>query len=818
MFAWRLLLREFKTGDVLTLLIALVLSVATVTGIGLFVDRLQQSFEVQSANLLGADRSVRRDEPIPQKWIEEAKLAGLETAQTASFSSMVFGGDGLQLAQVTAVAENYPLRGEFLVDDALFGVGKAVKEAPKAGKIWLSSRLASLLDVKLGDSVRVGEAPLTVTRFLVRDPGSATSAFSIAPRAIINRSDLASTQVIIPGARVRYAFLYAGDAEALEQFDAALSSTLGEGERIRTPIERGERIGNTVNRAESFLLLAGTLAVVMSGVAMALASARYVKRHLTQFAVMKTMGATPKRLVRIMVFQVSMITLLGIMLGSGLGLLIQGLIADLLSSLMNSSLPSPSLNKLWLGAATAIISVLAFCAPLLARLVNVPPLRVLQPNAGLQVSSTSLFVFGLVGMYGLMVIYAGGWRLPSIVMIGLAVVTGLVFLVGWGLFAISRKLSKQSTTGWQLGLAALHRRLVSNLFQLLVFTLIIMLSLVLVGVQSNLIQDWQAQVPENTPNHYLFNVQETQLEGIRNYTQENKITASDWFPMVRGRVIEINGEAVDVLFPDRRNEPEIVERELNLTWADQIGEGSTLIDGDFSAAGVSIEQEAAIEANVGLGDELTINVGGIDYTLPITSIRTVDWQSMQPNFYLILPQSVLSDYQANYVSSVFLDDTSAAGFYRFMANYPTVSMLNIGELLKQVQDIIAQLANALKIVLTFILGAGALVLIASVRSTLDERLEEGALLRTLGATKKIVRQALLIEFGALGLFAGLIGAAGAELALVGLQHFVFEMEVTFHPLLWVVGPLAGWWIVTIIGVFASRAVLKVPPIRLLRSI
>ncbi|SBS31709.1 FtsX-like permease family protein [Marinomonas aquimarina] len=818
MFAWRLLIREFKTGDVLTLLLALVLSVATVTGIGLFVDRLQQSFEVQSANLLGADRSVRRDDPIPQDWLQQAQNTGLETAQTASFSSMVFGGDGLQLAQVTAVSNNYPLRGEFITDQQLFGAGQATNQAPERGEIWLSSRLASLLSVELGQSVRVGEAPLTVTQFLVRDPGSATSAFSIAPRAIMNAQDLPATQVIIPGARVRYAFLYAGDAERLARFDQALTPQLGEGERIRTPIERGERIGNTVNRAESFLLLAGTLAVVMSGVAMALASARYVKRHLTQFAVMKTMGATPKRLVRLMVFQVTLITLLGIVLGSGLGLLIQSLIADLLASLMSSRLPEPSLSKLWLGAATAVISILAFCAPLLARLVNVPPLRVLQPNAGLQVSSSSLFTFGLVGMYGLMVIYAGGWRLPSTVMFGLAVVTGLVFLVGWGLFAVSRRLSKQSTTGWQVGLAALHRRLVSNLFQLLVFTLIIMLSLVLVGVQSNLIRDWQAQIPEDTPNHYLFNVQERQVDSIQAYTMDNQIVSSDWFPMVRGRVIAINGEDAEVLFPDRRNEPEIVERELNLTWADDIGSGSTVIEGDFSAEGVSIEQEAAIEAGVAIGDELTISIGGLDYTLPITSIRTVDWQSMQPNFYLILPQSVLSDYQANYVSSVFLKEDNAAQFYRFMANYPTVSMLNIGELLRQVQDIIAQLANALKIVLAFILGAGALVLIASVRSTLDERLEEGALLRTLGATKKIVRQALLIEFGALGLFAGLIGAAGAELALVGLQHFVFEMAVTIHPLLWLVGPLAGWGIVTIIGVFASRAVLKVPPIRLLRSI
>ena len=818
MFAWRLLLREFKTGDVLTLLVALVLSVATVTGIGLFVDRLQQSFETQSANLLGADRSVRRDDPIPAEWIEEAQAKGLETARTASFSSMVFGYDGLQLAQITAVTSNYPLRGSYLIDTNPFGAGVETAQSPNAGNIWISSRLASLLAVELGEQVRVGEASLTVSKYLVRDPGSATSAFSIAPRAVMNEADLEATQVIIPGSRVRYAFLYAGDSDLLQQFDSELAAKLPESERIRTPVERGERIGSTVNRAESFLLLAGTLAVVMSGVAMALASSRYVKRHLTQFAVMKTMGATPKRLASLMAFQVAMITVIGIVLGSALGLGVQELIAQLLASLMTSGLPSPSLSKLWLGAATAAISVLAFCAPLLARLIQVPPLRVLQPNAQIKGSAASLFVFGLIGMYLLMVVYAGGWTLPSIMMVALAVVTLLVFIVGWCLFRVSRLLSKQATTGWQVGLASLHRRLVANLFQLLVFTLIIMLSLVLVGVQSNLISDWQNQIPEDTPNHYLFNVQAQQVEGISEYTSSANIVTSDWYPMVRGRVTHVKGQLAEELFPDRRDEPEIVERELNLTWANQLGDGTSVVEGMFDGEGLSIEREAAIEAGVGLGDELTINIGGMDYTLPITSIREVDWQSMQPNFYLILPESVLSDYQANYVSSVFLTDATAPDFYRFMANYPTVSMLNIGELLKQVQSIIAQLASALQIVLAFILSAGALVLIASVRATLDERLEEGALLRTLGATKGVVRQALLVEFGALGLFSGIVGAAGAELSLIGLQHFVFEMEVSAHPLLWLLGPVSGWLIVTIIGVFASRAVLKVPPIRLLRSI
>ncbi len=288
--------------------------------------------------------------------------------------------------------------------------------------------------------------------------------------------------------------------------------------------------------------------------------------------------------------------------------------------------------------------------------------------------------------------------------------------------------------------------------------------------------------------------------------------------MVRGRVVSVNNESVQDLYPDERREPELYERELNLTWSDTIGQGSTLVSGDFSAEGLSVEQEAAKEANLTLGDELSINIGGNLVTLPITSIRTVDWGSMQPNFYLILPRSVLEDYPANFVSSLFIDETSAQPFYKSMAQFPTVSILNVGDVLRQIQTIIGQLSKAIQLVLFCILSAGALVLLASVRSTLEERLEEGALLRVLGAKSALVRQALLVEFGALGFFAGLIAALGAEACLLGLQVFVFNSDPSFHPSLWLIGPAIGVGVITSIGLLASRKVLNVPPMHLLRDL
>jgi putative ABC transport system permease protein len=817
-FALRLLLRDLRSGDILTLIIALIISVSTVTAISLFIDRLQLSFEQESSSLMAADRLIRSDDVIPMSWKEKAQATNLVYAEKTAFRTMIFAHDTLRLSQVSAVTDRYPLKGEFLTEETLFGAGVASTQAPKPGEIWLSSRLASLLSVSLGDTVEVGETSLIVTKYLVRDPGASSSAFAVAPRAMMNMADLAATNVIIPGSRVSYHLLLAGDREDLTAFESWVKPQFNEGQRWRTPIQQGEQIGDTIGKAESFLLLSGTLAVILSGIAIALASSRFVKRHLKQVAVLKTLGATPKSLVKIFSIQFFILFSLGTLIGLGLGWLVQSGISMMLSGLMSAPLPPPSFTRLWLGIATGLISMIAFCLPLLQRLIQISPMSVLQPAVKLEHNTLMIYGVGFLGMYGLMCLYTKGVILPSIMTVAIAAIGILVAVLGYGIFRMGRRLSSGATTGWQIGFASLYRRLTPNLFQLLVFTLIIMLGLILVGIKSSLISDWQQQLPADAPNHYLFNVQVDQVEQINNATDNLNISRSEWYPMVRGRVVTVNDVPVSTLFPDDRREPELFERELNLTWSDTVGKGSELIEGDFEAIGLSIEQRVMNEANLKMGDELTINIGGNDITLPITSVRRVDWGSMQPNFYLILPRSALESYPANFVSSVFVNADNASAFYTIMSTFPTVSILNVGDLLKQVQTVISQLSQAIQLVLLCILSAGALVLLASVRATLEERLEEGALLRVLGARKALVQQALLIEFGALGLFAGVLAAVGAEACLYGLQVFVFKSQASWHGLLWVLGPAIGVSIISSIGFMASRKVVSVPPMHLLREL
>jgi len=816
-FAFRLLLRDLRSGDILTLIVALIISVSTVTSIGLFIDRLQLSFEQESASLLAADRLIRSDQTIPNTWQVKARELSLQQAENTSFNTMIFAGDALQLSNVSAVTDSYPLKGAYLVDTTLFGTGASCTQPPQKGKIWLSSRLASLLNVSIGEQVEVGESKLTVSKYLVRDPGATASAFAISPRAVMNAADLPATQVIIPGSRVRYSLLLAGDRDALQQYENWVKPQFNEGQRWRTPTQKGERIGDTIAKAESFLLLAGTLAVVLAGIAMALASSRFVKRHLMQVAVLKTLGATPKSLTAIFFIQFTTLFIVGVVIGLAAGWGIQGVIASVLSDLMSASLPEPSLSRLWLGVATGFISMVAFCMPLMQRLIQISPMSVLQPGLKLEQNTLVIYSIGFIGMYGLMCIYTGGFLLPSIMTLAILAIGLLVTTLGFSVFRLGRTLTSGATSGWQIGLASLYRRLIPNLFQLLVFTLIIMLGLILVGVKSSLVSDWQQTLPADAPNHYLFNVQVDQIDQINKATDQLGIARSDWYPMVRGRVIAANGQSIQALYPDDKGEPELYSRELNLTWSDTLGKGSKVIAGDFTAGGLSIEQRAGEEAKLAMGDKLTLNIGGKMMTLAITSIRTVDWGSMQPNFYLILPKAALQDYPANFVSSAFISDANAQSFYKAMSKFPTVSILNVGDLLKQIQTIISQLSQAIQLVLLCILSAGGLVLLASVRSTLEERLEEGALLRVLGARKALVQQALFVEFGALGLFSGLIAAAGSEACLYGLQVFVFKSPATWHPLLWGLGPLIGVSIITAIGLFASRTVLKVPPMHLLRD-
>jgi len=818
--ALKILLRELRNGDILTLALAMVLSVATVTGISLFIDRLQSSFELQSATLLAADRVVRSPNELPMEWQLKAQSSGLSVANRAWFSTMVFTEAGLQLSQVSAVTEAYPLRGEYLIDKALFGVGYATPNSPAQGEVWVSSRLASLLEVDIGDDIQIGEADFSVTAYLVRDPGSSASAFAIAPRAVINWKDLDKTQVIQPGSRVRYALLMAGNSELLDDMEQWVKPKLNDNQEWRSPRAGGRGIGATIDRAESFLLLAGTLAVVMAGVAMALASNRYVKRHLAQVAVMKTLGATPKKIASILIWQLACIFVFGSLLGLMLGWSVQAFIAYSLETLLSTALPEPGLDKIWLGIITGLTSLIAFCLPLMVRLLGVSPLSVLQPMGRIEGKTALLYAFGFIGMYSLMVIYTQGFLLPSLMVLSVLLVSVLVASIGFVLFKLGRKFTAGATSGWQIGLAALHRRLQSNLFQLLVFTLIIMLVLILTGVRSNLISDWQSQLPKGAANHYLFNIQQDDVAPLQTMMSGLDIEASDWYPMVLGRVTKINQKEVNELFEDRKERPEMLSRELNLTWTDHLGVDNEIIEGVFDPMqdGFSIEFSAAQEAQITLGDEITLFIGGREYSQRVTSIRRVDWSSMRPNFYLILPQTILSDFPANYITSVYVADQNKQGFYKGMADYPTVSLLNVGDLIGQIQLIIAQVSQAIQLLLGFIVASGALVLVASIRASLDERLEEGALLRTLGASKSLIRQAMLIEFGFLGLFAGAIAALAAEACLYGLQVYLFELSASFHPMLWIIGPVLGFVIVTGIGLFAGRSVLKVAPMRMLQAL
>ncbi|HEC73192.1 MAG TPA: FtsX-like permease family protein, partial [Methylophaga aminisulfidivorans] len=489
-FALRLLFRDLRSGDILTLIFALIISVSTVTAISLFIDRLQLSFEQESASLMAADRLIRSDDAIPKSWQTKANELSLKQAENTSFRTMIFAGDALQLSLVNAVTDSYPLRGEFLADDTLFGSGKAVTQSPRKDEIWLSSRLASLLKVNIGDQVEVGEVALTVTQYLVRDPGSSSSAFAVSPRAVMNMADLAATQVIIPGSRVRYSLLLAGDRESLDQYETWVTPQLNDGQRWRTPTQKGERIGDTIGKAQSFLLLAGTLAVILSGIAMALASSRFVKRHLMQVAVLKTLGATPKILMKVFFIQFTVLFVIGAGVGLAAGWGIQGLISSLLSGLMSTTLPEPSVSRLWLGVATGFISMVAFCLPLMQRLIKISPMSVLQRSLKVEQNTLIIYSIGFIGMYGLMCLYTNGFLLPSIMTIAIVGIGLVVSGLGFTVFRLGRQLTSGATSGWQIGFASLYRRLVPNLFQLLVFTLIIMLGLILVGVKSSLIADW----------------------------------------------------------------------------------------------------------------------------------------------------------------------------------------------------------------------------------------------------------------------------------------------------------------------------------------
>ena len=823
--ALKLLWRDWRAGELTLLLASLVIAVGTVTTVTLFVDRLQQALVAESATFLAADRVIRSGDPIDPEIIEYAESLGLQTSETLGFMSMVFSEDRARFSSVKAVDGDYPLRGRLIAGDEPFMRGYPVAAGPPPGELWLESRLFPSLDVLPGELIDVGVASFPATRVLIKEPDRGGGISNAGPRVLMNLADVPATEVVQPGSRLSYRYLFAGDWETLEVFSTWAAPKLGPEARMFGVKEGAEGIGEALDRGEKFLLLGSLLGVVLAGVAIALAAQRYSLRHYDHVAIMKTLGATPRRIDAVFIAIFVILGIVSALAGALIGLGMQAGVAAILSPYIPIELPPPTMRPVLLGLVTGFICLLSFALPPLLKLRAIEPLRVIRRDLGDPGISGSLtYGFALAGTLGLMWWYSQDLLLTLMIFSGAVVSLVLLSGVAFLMLRSGRAVGMQAGSAWRLALAGMQRRGRENTLQILVFGLAIMLLLILYLVRTALITEWQAQIPEDAPNHFAINVAPEDVAPIRSLFDDHGVESQPLYPMIRGRIITVNGESAserDRRIGERGEDAPGSSSGRNLTWSKVLPDDNQVVAGEWWPENytgpplVSLEKDLAYRNRLKVGDELVFSIQGIEIATRVANIRSVAWDNMQPNFYMIFAPGSLEEFPSTFMTSFYLPKDRKRFLNKLLRDFPTMTVIEIDALIEQVQRIIGQVTLAIELVLVLIMASGALVLLASVQASMDERMKQHAILRTLGAGRKLVLGSLLIEFCTLGLFAGLLATIGSEVTVFILETQLFELEYAVNPQLWVLGPVVGIVLIGAVGILATRRVVETPPAKVL---
>lgn len=816
--------RDWRERDVRVVLAALIVAVATVATIALFANQLQRTLVSSASTFLAADRQLEAENgrQVPPEWREEAHQRGLQTARMVKFSTMVFGGDNFQLVAVKAVSDTYPLRGQVEYQASPDSPRTMVGAGPARGEVWVNPRLLRLLDLRVGESLDVGNLTLKVSGLLIREPDGGFSMSALAPRIMMHADDVPATAVIQEGSRVEYVNLFAGPEENLEAFYEWLEPRLEPSHEWES-IRDGEALSESLEKAERFLLLGGSLAVLLAAVAVAVASRQYAMNQRDTVALLKTLGVSSQRIGRLYLGRLALWGIAGIVGGLLVALpivwLLNGLVSEMLDRSVDFRLDVAALTP---ALMTAVVSLFAFAYPPIRRLRHVPAMRVLRSQPGESGRAGWLdTLIAVVAVFGLVWLYAREITLVLALLGGLVALLGVLAVLGWLMVTGLRRIAGGGNA-WRLALVALYRHRRASLSQIAVFSMTLMLACTLVLVRSSLLDDWQAQLPKDTPNHFLINIAPDAVDDVEAFMAARSLPLDTLYPMVRGRLTELNEQPVrEAVSKDR--EVNALNRELNLTWMDRLPDDNRIVAGEWfsegATEGVSVEAELADKLGVVVGDRLGFTIGSDKVTAQVTSIRTVQWDSMKPNFYMAFPpDGALESMPATWITSFYLSPSQKAELNVFSREFPTISVLEVDHIIERIQGIVRQVTQAIEAILMMILASALVVMAAVVSATLQDRQREGALLRTLGGRQSLLVRSTMLEFALLGVFAGILGVIAAEAAVWALQYRMFEGDFSWHWAVVIPVPLISALLLSMFGRLQLRPVLRVSPMLLLRRL
>lgn len=820
--ALRLLWRDSRAGELTILFLALLIAVTYSTAITLFSDRLERTMTDQTAEFLAADLVITSHSAIPDDWLKKASELNLAQAQTAEFSSVLMEHDEMLLAGVKAVSDQYPLRGFLKATPSDYTRETIEHKGPSPGFAWVEKRVLTALKLNPGDPVIVGEKQLVIEKIITYEPDKQGDLYSLSPRLMMNKQDLGGTGIVQPGSHVHYFYLFSGGQKQLAEFKNWVKPRINPAQRFLDIHEDRPELGSALDRAERYLGLSSIVVIIISGVAIAMATRRYVERHLDATAIMRSLGCRQNDVLRLFLVQFFMLGIFTSILGCVSGWFIQELLFKLLRNLLPQTVSKPSWLAIVFGMITGLTVLIGFALPPLLQLKRVSPARVLRRDLE-PLPSSAWLVYGLA----MSVIGALTWRYTQDLKLTATIFcAGLVLLAILGLLLLLMlKLVQQAlpllSLGWRFGIQGLLRDNRATISQILAFTITLMAMALSFTVRNDLIENWQKQLPDDAPNHFALNIFPGQIPSLQNDFKENGITGSKFFPIIRGRLNEINGVPVQKIVSKDSQGENAVHRELSLTYTDRLPDDNKIVDGNWwvqeGKNRVSVEQKLAESLKIKLGDRLSFIIGSQQLTATVGSIRSLQWETMKPNFYMIFSPGTLDSYPSTFLTSFYLPGTKKSILNALVKKYPAMTILEVESILKQFKKILTQLTEAINYLLYFALMAGFTVLFSAIYSTLDNRIYESALLRSFGARRNFLRATHIIEFFTLGLISGVLAVILSEGLLYTLYTKALNMDYRPTSYLWFSLPIVGAFAVGITGCFGVNRVVNTPPVKVLRD-
>ena len=787
--------REWRSPSLLIVWLALSLAVACVLALGSVSDRMEKGLSQQSREFMAGDRTLSSSRDVPQAWIDEAQKRGLKVGKQLTFQTMTFAADTPQLASVKAVDDVYPMYGELQSNPP------GLK--PTVGSVLLAPRLMALLNLKTGDNIDVGDATLKIAGEVVQEPDSGFNPFQMAPRLLMNTADVEKTGAVQPGSRVTWRYKFGGTPAQLESYEKWLLPQLKPEHRWIGLEQDDGALGKSLERSQQFLLLSALLTMLLAVAAVAVAMGHYCRSRYDLVAILKTLGAGRAQLRKLIVGQWLMVLALSAVTGGIIGLLFEKVLMLLLKPVLPAELPPASLWPwLWSIGAMVVISLLVGLRPY-RLLLATQPLRVLRRDAVASVWPMKFYLPIIVAVVVILLAWLmGGSMLLWAVLAGAVVLALLCGVLGWMLLNALKGLTVKSLPV-RLAINRLLRQPWSTLSQLSAFSLSFMLLAMLLVLRGDLLDRWQQQLPPESPNYFLINIAPEQVTPLKGFLSEHQIVPESFYPIVRARLTQINGQTTD------GSQDESLNRELNLTWQDKRPDHNPITAGSWppKSGEVSMEEGLAGRLKVGLGDTVTFTGDTQDFSAKVTSLRKVDWESLRPNFFFIFPSGALEGQPQSWLTS-FRWENGNVMLTQLNREFPTVSLLDIGAILKQVGQVLEQVSRALEVMVVLVTACGVLLLLAQVQVGMRQRHQELVVYRTLGAGKKLLRTTLWCEFALLGFVSGLVAAIGAETALAVLQTRVFDFPWEPDWRLWLILPVCGALLLSLCGGWLGTRLLK----------